>query len=169
MINAVNVAYTSAQDLSIDQTTSDTLTAQQWSEEFTVALESKINAVIASCVQGSSEALHILVPLVLTSINAAIAQLQLQLQLQIDPSADMSIQPATPSSDPDVTPAPTALFIDVWRAAALIALSKLLDPVVLGEKIKSLAKRTPYGIRSGVALAFENTDLFSLWRWEILR
>lgn len=148
-------------------------TAAEWSEETAEALESKINAVIASCVQGSSEALHILVSLVLSSINTAIAQ------LQIEPSADTSTQPATPSTDPDsdtpTDPAPTpapALPVpctDVWRTAALTALNKLSDPVVLGEKIKSLAKRTPYGVRAGAALVFENTDLLSLWRWEILR
>ena len=172
-IDSLTAGHTPTQDPSPEPCNTD-VPAAEWSEETAEALESKINAVIASCVQGSSEALHVLVPLVLNSINTAIAQ------LQIEPSADSSdtsTQPTTPSTDTDsdtpTAPAPASAApvpcTDVWRAAALTALNKLSDPVVLGEKIKSLAKRTPYGIRAGAALVFENTDLLSLWRWEILR
>ena len=190
MIDALTVVHTTSQDLSTDHSTSEvsvsvSVPAVQWSDETTEALESKINAVIASCVQGSTDALHILVPLVLSAINTAVSKLRSQIDPPADGDVDVSIQPATatatpsstsdvapiPSPSPSPAPAPSApdLSPAVWCTAALTALGKLSDPVVLGEKIKSLAKRTPYGIRSGVALAFENTDLFSLWRWEILR
>jgi hypothetical protein len=174
-IDFLTAGHSPTQGPSSEQCNTDA-PAAEWSEESAEALESKINAVIASCVQGSSEALHVLVPLVLGNINTAIAQ------LQIEPStdtSDTSTQPATPSTDTGsetpTAPAPApasasaAPCTDAWRTAALTALNKLSDPVVLGEKIKSLAKRTPYGIRAGAALVFENTDLLSLWRWEILR
>lgn len=182
MINALTVVHTTSEDLSTDQFTSEVsvpVPAVQWSDETTEALESKINAVIASCVQGSSDPLHVLVPLVLSAINTAVSKLQSQIDPPADVDVDVSIQPATATTSstsdvasvPSPSPAPSApdLSPAVWCTAALTALGKLSDPVVLGEKIKSLAKRTPYGIRSGVALAFENTDLISLWRWEILR
>ena len=182
MIDALTVVHTTSQNLSTDQFTSEVsvpVPAVQWSDETTDALESKINAVIASCVQGSSDALHVLVPIVLSAMNTAVSKLQSQIDPPADGDVDVSIQPATatPSSIPDMAPAPSPspspsapdLSTAVWCTAALAALGKLSDPVVLGEKIKSLAKRTPYGMRSGLALAFENTDLFSLWRWEILR
>ena len=172
-IEALTAGHTPTQDQSPEPCNTDGLAAE-WCEESAEALESKINALIASCAQGSSEALHVLVPLVFSCINTAIAQ------LQIEPSADTCTQHTTLSTDTDSdtpTPppapapasAPPAPCSDVWRTAALTALSKLSEPVVLGEKIKSLAKRTPYGIRAGAALVFENTDLLSLWRWEILR
>ena len=177
MIDALTVLHTTAQDSTTDQSSSDVpVAAAQWSDETTEALESKINAVIASCVQGSSEALQVLVPLVLSTMNTAVSKLQSQIDPPADGDVDVSIQPATatPFSASDMAPVPSSpsapdLSTAVWCTAALTAINKLSDPVVLGERIKTLAKRTPYGIRSGVALAFENTDLFSLWRWEILR
>ena len=56
-----------------------------------------------------------------------------------------------------------------WESNVRISLEKLTDIVVLGEKIKSLALREPYGPRGKNALLYEDSDPSSIWRWEALR
>lgn len=63
----------------------------------------------------------------------------------------------------------TTLVSEEWRTAALSALTKLSDPVILAEKIKTIAERQSYGTRGKGASLFEDTDPLSLWRWETVR
>ena len=55
------------------------------------------------------------------------------------------------------------------RSKVRASLEKLSDLVILGEKIKSLFLRETYGTRGKYALLFEDSDPWSIWRWEALR
>lgn len=77
--------------------------------------------------------------------------------------------PTTPTPTTDNLESPSTIHDLEFRASALLFLTTLLDPVLLGEKIKSLALREPYGPRGKTALLFEDSDPSSVWRWEILR
>ena len=119
-------------------------------------LERKISSMVAVCVQGSAESLQTLLPLVTDTIHLALRQLSAHAEdkeNQSDNTQSVSSAPIT----------------SVWGVAAVSALSKYLDPVILGEKIKSVAERISYGNRSKGALLFEDTEPLALWRWETLR
>ena len=75
---------------------------------------------------------------------------------------------STPVDQSTVEPV-TTLVSEEWRTAALSALTKLSDPVILAEKIKTIAERQSYGTRGKGASLFEDTDPLSLWRWETVR
>lgn len=193
--------------------------------ELLKCVEDKVSQLIAVSVQGSSDSLSVLVPLVAANIHAAVLQLQLQVEdTAIESTVAISdASPSSPSSHPTPSspshspppssfppsssqpsssplsdPSPAlidlseetnhatdipisaaadqstthsvpALVSEEWRTAALSALTKLSDPVILGEKIKSIAERQSYGTRGKGASLFEDTDPLSLWRWETVR
>ena len=56
-----------------------------------------------------------------------------------------------------------------WESKVRAGLERLTDIIVLGEKIKSLALREPYGCRGKSVLLYEDCDPKSIWRWEALR
>ena len=188
--------------------------------ELLKCVEDKVSQLIAVSVQGSSDSLSVLVPLVAANIHAAVLQLQLQVEdtaiestvaiSDASPSSPSSPSHSPPSSssflpsssqpsssplsdpssalidlseetnhatdipisaaaDQSTTHSVPALVSEEWRTAALSALTKLSDPVILGEKIKSIAERQSYGTRGKGASLFEDTDPLSLWRWETVR
>ena len=64
---------------------------------------------------------------------------------------------------------PHLAFHAEWESKVRAGLERLTDMIVLGEKIKSLALREPYGSRGKNALLYEDCDSNSIWRWEALR
>jgi hypothetical protein len=119
-------------------------------------------------VQGSSEALSALLPLVADTIRLAIHHLEQR------PETDENDKEKEVEKEEENrlenTPAPSSAHItSVWVAAAMSALSEYLDPVILGEKIKSLAERTSHGNKMKGVLMFEDTEPSAVWRWETMR
>lgn len=46
-------------------------------------------------------------------------------------------------------------------------LNALLEPLRLGEMVKSLANRTSYGVRGKTSLVYEDVSPLGLWRWDL--
>ena len=63
----------------------------------------------------------------------------------------------------------SVVFQAEWESKVRAGLERLTDIIVLGEKIKSLALREPYGCRGKSVLLYEDCDPNSIWRWEALR
>jgi hypothetical protein len=143
-------------------------------ESIAEELERKISSLVAVRVQGSSETLSALMPIVADTIRLAIHHLEQR------PETDENNKEEEKEEGKEVekevenrlesTPAPSSAHItSVWVAAAMSALSEYLDPVILGEKIKSLAERTSHGNKVKGVLMFEDMDPSAVWRWETMR
>ena len=167
-----------AESTPLSQSTS---TPEGCEESVADELERKISSLVAVRVQGSSESLQALLPLVADTIRHTLHQLEQhtgtdnkdkEKEKEKEEGVDEEEGKEVEVEDRvDNTPAPTSAPItsSAWYISAVSALSNYLDPVILGEKIKSVAARTPHGYRGKGALLFEDTDPAALWRWETLR
>jgi hypothetical protein len=133
-------------------------------------LERKISSLVAVRVQGSSEALSALLPLVADTIRLAIHHLEQRSETDENNKEEEKEVEKEVENRLENTPVPSSAHItSVWVAAAMSALSEYLDPVILGEKIKSLAERTSHGNKVKGVLMFEDTEPSAVWRWETMR
>jgi hypothetical protein len=117
-------------------------------------------------VQGSSETLSALLPLVTDTIRLALRHLEQSPEADEKDKEEAKVGEIEGENTPAQSSAP---ITSVWVASAMSALSEYLDPVILGEKIKSLAERTAHGNKVKGVLMFEDCEPSALWRWETMR
>ena len=160
-------------------------------------IESKISALITLAIQGSSLPLSLLSVEVKSIISKALQELSssadifkiiqnkegstdllCNLDCEIDPLSSGSAAEISPTGCEDQSTSviemknrthPHLAFHAEWESKVRAGLERLTDMIVLGEKIKSLALREPYGSRGKNALLYEDCDSNSIWRWEALR